>query len=122
MPTLRQQLVVQKISENIRNSGFSKVSIGQILREAGYSNSVSLKPQLVTQSKNFQTLMERTASPVHQFVAFQHLYLITQMENLSIKVRALDMYYKMTGAYTRYKTGGCPHCPHCNNMVGKDGL
>lgn len=33
----------------------------------------------------------------------QHLFLINQFADLSVKVRAIDMYYKKTGAYTATK-------------------
>lgn len=55
MSSLRQKLVVQKLSENIRNSGGNKgINMGKILREAGYSKQTSLKPKLVTETKGFK--------------------------------------------------------------------
>jgi len=33
----------------------------------------------------------------------QHLFLIKQNTDLSVKARAIDMYYKKTGAYTKVK-------------------
>lgn len=55
MSSLRQKLAVQKLSENIRNSkGGKGVSMGKVLREAGYSKQTSLKPKLVTETKGFK--------------------------------------------------------------------
>lgn len=53
--TIRQKIAVQKLSENIRNSGGKKiVPMGKILRESGYSRQTSKKPKLVTGAKGFQ--------------------------------------------------------------------
>lgn len=58
--TLRQKIAVQKLSEIIGNSkGQKHISMGRILREAGYSEETSKTPQLVTESKGFKEEMER---------------------------------------------------------------
>ena len=58
--TVRQKIAVQKLSENIRNSGGKKsVSVGKVLREAGYSKQTSLKPKLVTETKGFKDELSR---------------------------------------------------------------
>lgn len=55
MSSLRQKLAVQKISENIRNSGNTPgINLGKILRESGYSIQTSLKPRLVTETRGFK--------------------------------------------------------------------
>jgi len=55
MASVRAKMAVQKLSENIRNSGGKKsVSMGKVLREAGYSKQTSLKPKLVTETKGFK--------------------------------------------------------------------
>jgi len=55
MSSIRQQIAVQKLSEIIGNSkGQKHISMGRILREAGYSNETSKTPQLVTESKGFK--------------------------------------------------------------------
>lgn len=62
MSSLRQKLAIQKLSENIRNSGDNKsksISMGKILREAGYSRQTSLKPKLVTGTKGFKEELNR---------------------------------------------------------------
>jgi len=55
MSTLRQRIAVKKLSEIIGNSkGKKNISIGRILKEAGYSNETAKTPQLVTESKGFR--------------------------------------------------------------------
>lgn len=61
MASMRTKLVVQKISEIIRNVGSKKnLCMGKILREAGYSKQTSLKPKLVTSTKGFQDELAKT--------------------------------------------------------------
>ena len=57
-PTLRQQIAVKKLAEIVRNSKGKRVTIGKILRESGYSESVSKSPTRVTKSKGWDKLME----------------------------------------------------------------
>lgn len=60
MSSLRQKLVVQKLSDAIRYSKDRKsVSMGKILREAGYSRQTSLKPKLVTETKGYKEELAR---------------------------------------------------------------
>lgn len=55
MSTLRQRIAVKKLSEIIGNSkGQKNISIGRILKEAGYSDETAKTPQLVTESKGFK--------------------------------------------------------------------
>lgn len=59
MSTLRQQIAVKKLSEIIGNSkGQKNISIGRILKEAGYSDETAKTPQLVTESKGFREEMD----------------------------------------------------------------
>ncbi len=63
MSSLRQQIAVQKLSEIIGNSkGQKNISMGRILREAGYSNKTSKTPQLVTESKGFKEELDSLMS------------------------------------------------------------
>ncbi len=59
-PTLRHKIAVQKLSEIIRKTKGKqkKITIGKILRESGYSESVALHPTNVTERKGFQELLE----------------------------------------------------------------
>src|SRR3990167_5190031 len=56
----KQLLAVKKITEIVRNSkGQKRISLGRILRESGYSDSMSTQPARVIQSKSFQALLDR---------------------------------------------------------------
>lgn len=58
--SLRQKLAAQKLSEIIRNSkAYKNISMGAILRQAGYSKQTSLKPRLVTKTKGFTEELNR---------------------------------------------------------------
>lgn len=57
MPTPKQRIAFNLISENIR-SPKPDVTLGKTMLQAGYSQQVSLKPKLVTESKGFRELME----------------------------------------------------------------
>lgn len=62
--TLRQKLAVQKISEILRKSnGHKNVSMGRVLREAGYSESVARHPDNVTKAKGFRELLGQIMPP-----------------------------------------------------------
>lgn len=52
MATLKQKLVVKKISENIGKRKMK--SLGKIMRESGYSKETSETPQRVTKSKGYK--------------------------------------------------------------------
>ena len=56
----RQLLAVKKITEIIRNSkGLKRITLGRILRESGFSDSMSEQPSRIIQSKSFQKLLDR---------------------------------------------------------------
>lgn len=55
MATTRQKRAAKKISENIGSE--NPKPVGEILREVGYSESISESPALVTESKGFKELM-----------------------------------------------------------------
>lgn len=103
MPTLRQQTAVQKISDFIRNPTGRRCNLGEILKESGYSDSVSKKPHLVLGSAEFQKALNKALGDLDFQVKFQHLFLINQYDNLQVKAKAIDMYYKLTGKYQAMK-------------------
>jgi hypothetical protein len=57
----KQLLVVQKLAEIVRKSGRKqkKISMGRLMREAGYSVNFSKKPSVLVESDNFQRLLEK---------------------------------------------------------------
>lgn len=103
MPTLRQQRAIQKISEFIRNPNGKSPNLGQILKNSGYSDSVSKKPHLILGSSVFQKALNQALSDLDFQVKLQHMFLINQNDNLSVKAKGIDMYYKLTGKYEAVK-------------------
>jgi len=69
------------MSENIRKGG-SKTT-GQILKEAGYSESVSKSPQRVTESKGWQELMEEYFPS--EYLLKKHKKLLNKKEIVTYK-------------------------------------
>lgn len=60
MATIRQKITAKKLSEIIsKNTVNGKVSLGKILKEAGYADSTAKKPKLVTESKGFKELIQK---------------------------------------------------------------
>lgn len=57
MATIKQKILFTRISENIRNPQ-PDFTLGKTILEVGYSQRVSEKPKLVTESKGFRELME----------------------------------------------------------------
>lgn len=55
-PTAKQRLAAEKIADNIRSD--NPKTTGEILREVGYSEEVSLTPTKVTESKGFLQVLE----------------------------------------------------------------
>lgn len=103
MSTLRQKKAVQKISDFIRNSNGNGPNLGQMLKDSGYSDSVSKKPHLILNSPTFQKALNKALSDLDFQVRLQHIFLVNQNENLSVKAKAIDMYYKLTGKYQAMK-------------------
>lgn len=61
--TLKQKIAVKKLSEilgSVKNQ--KQITMGRILREAGYSLSVSKTPNLVTKTKGWKMLMKKFIS------------------------------------------------------------
>jgi len=60
MATIRQQIAVQKLSEIVRKSkGQKNITMGKIMRAAGFSEESSLKPKRLTESKGFRELFDK---------------------------------------------------------------
>lgn len=109
MATTRQKTAAKKLSENIGNKG-SKKSMGEILKEAGYSDSVSKTPSRVTKSKGWQELMEEYfpaeyLMKIHkkilnkkEIISYRGEYIKTRQPHSDVKY-ALEMLYKMKGYY-----------------------
>jgi hypothetical protein len=58
-PTLKHKKVIKILAENGRKAGSKKKkTIGNVLKEAGYSKSVQESPTKVTESKGFKELLK----------------------------------------------------------------
>jgi hypothetical protein len=109
MATTRQKTAAKKISGNIGNKG-SKKSMGKILKEAGYSDSVCKTPSRVTESKGWKELMEEyfPADKIYkihkkllnkkEIVSYKGEFIKTRQPHSDVKY-ALDMIYKLKGFY-----------------------
>ncbi len=111
MATLRQKLAVSKLSENLRNS--RPFSMGRILRDAGYSESVARHLDIVTGSAGWLSLMKE-CFPDETIVKLHSELLDAQkITNLygetfvvpdnRTRLKALDMLYKIIGLYSAEK-------------------
>ena len=112
-PTIRQMIAVRKLSEIIRKSKRQKgITIGRILREAGYSESVAKSPQRVTERKGWQELMSKHFP--NENIAKLHKELLNKKEVFVIDKKVvygkqphsdtkgvLDMTYKLKGKYSK---------------------
>lgn len=96
--TYRQRLVASKMVENGGN-------IGKAMIAAGYSPATAKTPKKLTETKGWKELMSKNFSEVN--VMNHHLFLINQFANLSVKARAIDLYYKLKGKYStgKHQTG-----------------
>lgn len=114
MPTIKQRIAVEKLSEIIRNSqGKKTITIGRILREAGYSESVCKAPQRVTQRKGWQELIKeyfpddllvkkhRELLNKKEIVTYKGTYKKTDQPHTDVKY-ALEMLYKLKKKYDEF--------------------
>ena len=59
-PTLKQRLAVKRLVEISRNAkGQKHITIGRVLREAGYSSATASHPKQITEGKGWKQLMEK---------------------------------------------------------------
>jgi len=111
MATIRQRVTIEKLSEIIRKSPSQKtITIGRILKSAGYSESVCKAPQRVTESKGYQELMKeyfpsddliklhKKLLEKEEIVCYKGDFKKTGQPHSDAKY-ALDMLYKIKGLY-----------------------
>lgn len=115
MTTIRQTKAAHKLSEIIRKSGNKKnISLAKILKEAGYSDSVTRKPKLVTERKGwkeltkdllpddilFERLNNLITMPLNVTLIKKGNEVIVKEElNSSTVARGLDIAFKLKGYY-----------------------
>jgi hypothetical protein len=113
MATTKQKIAAKKLSENIGKQK-SKKSMGKILKESGYSESVCKTPQRVTETKGWKELMEEYfpteyVYKIHkkllnkkEIVSYKGEFVKTRQPHSDVKY-ALDMVYKLKGLYKEYE-------------------
>ena len=91
MANLRQTIAVNKLVEISRKAkGQKNVTIGKILREAGYSENTAIKPSQVTQSKGFLELLHE-AMPDNEVSALQtSLMKAAKLDSYKVESRLSD--------------------------------
>lgn len=129
MASIRAKLVVQKISENIRNPrGMKHTSMGKILREAGYSKAVSLKPKLVTETKGFKEefarvipdeLLVKTHLNLLEAYKLEKYVFMDKMSDIDIK-QIIEGFNRNKIKEVRRDKNNIPTCyywtPDCNSI------
>lgn len=111
MPTLRQQKAFEKLSEIVGKSPDLKGhTIGQILRDSGYSQSISETPSKVTSSKGWRELMEEHF-PKEDLIK-RHKSILNKQETYQYKGEVIktgqphsDVKYALSTLYDLYEVG-----------------
>jgi hypothetical protein len=96
MATIKQQKAVRIMSETMRNSTSKPIKMGQILKQAGYSESVSKTPQRVTQTKGWNELMQIYVDDEFMIKKLRKLF---DSSNPMMVAKAIDMTCKLKGYY-----------------------
>lgn len=111
MPTVRQQLVVDKLTENHGN-------VSKTMRDVGYSPNTAKKPSNLTKSKGWQQLMKKYLPDSHlgkkhrEFLDAKRILRTYKKGDLEMEteetdpaaIRALDLAYKIKGKYSNDDT------------------
>ena len=96
MATIKQQKALKILSENIGNSTSKPIKMGQILKQAGYSDSVSRTPQRVTETKGWTELLQTYVDD--EFV-LKKLKKLFDSSNPMMVAKAIDITCKIKGYY-----------------------
>lgn len=106
--TIKQKLFCQYYIETSGNGTEAIIKAGYKLNKAGVINrnlAKSMASENLTKPdirKYIEELLEASGFNDNS-VKLQHLNLITQSKNLSVKAKAIDMYYKLSGNYSPTK-------------------
>jgi hypothetical protein len=98
MATTRQISAINKISENLRKK--KAEPLGKILRDAGYSQSVSESPTVVTNTKSWKELMDEY---IPEYKILKRLNQILEKGKDENSTKAIDIATKMRGRYAPSK-------------------
>ena len=106
--TLKQKLFCQYYLENSGNGTNAVIKAGYRVNKNGKLNrnlAKSIASENLTKPdirKYIEELLKATGFN-KESVKLQHLSLISQSENLPVKAKAIDMFYKLTGDYAATK-------------------
>jgi len=112
--TQNQQKAAKILSENLCRQG-GKIKMSEVLREAGYSESVARKPDTVTKSKGWNELIAGVIKEdkdillplknmLHkkEIVSFKGEVIATGQPHSDV-LKAIDIYCKISGRYAPIK-------------------
>ncbi len=104
--SLKQKLFCQAYVETMGNATEAVVRAGYNISKKNGSPDRNLAKSIASEnltkpyiSAYIASLLERVGLN-DENVAAQHLFLINQHVDLGVKIRAIDMYYKLKGKYT----------------------
>jgi hypothetical protein len=106
--SIKQKLFCQFYVETLGNGTEAVIKAGYVLTKGGEVNrnlAKSIASENLTKpdiQKYIDELLEASGFN-DDLVKLQHLNLISQSENLSVKAKAIDMYYKLSGKYSPTK-------------------
>ena len=106
--SLKQKLFCQFYIENFGNGTIAVIKAGYKVDKNGKMNrnlAKSIASENLTKPdirKYIDELLEASGFN-NESVKLQHLNLISQSKNLPVKVKAIDMYYRLSGKYSATK-------------------
>ena len=112
MPTTKQRKALKIYSEDVRNDGV--LTMGQILKKAGYSESVSLKPTAITKSTGWQALLNAEFPDGELTTIHKELL---HCDDKRIKMEALKEAYKLKDRYPATKIKSLEYKKQVNKFV-----
>lgn len=103
--TLKQSLFCISYVEGKGNATEAVISAGYNVSKKNGSPDRNLAKSIASENltkpdiRNYIKMLLEESGFNELGIKLQHLFLIKQDSDLSVKVRAIDMYYKLTGAY-----------------------
>lgn len=98
-PTILQRKAIQKFTEKLKNN--EKISISGIMREVGYSKSSTVRPDTLTKSKAWQSMLEEYFPD--DLLLKEHQGIIKQNKDKRTKLSAISEVYKLKDKYPAQK-------------------
>ena len=98
-PTILQKKALTKITEQLKNN--QRVSISQVMRAVGYSESSATKPSNLTKSKAWKNMLEEYFPD--DFLLKEHRGIIKQNKDKRTKLSAISEIYKLKDKYPAQK-------------------